>query len=114
MIFIRICRRSAAAEIYAPSIALAEFLHITYVHEEMSFGKIRPVNILADISTAIAFAKCATKCSMLRRVDCRQRWVQAPRDRTICDLVKVRTDDNLSDISQRFWDQISLSLGEII
>ena len=89
---------SAAAEIYASSIALAGFLHITYVNEEMGFGKIRPVSILADNSTAIAFAKCATKRSKLRHVDCRQWWVQALRDRTICDLVKVGTDGNLSDI----------------
>ena len=89
---------SAAAEIYASSIALAEFLHITYVNEEMGFGRIKPINILVDNSTAIAFAKCASKRSKLRHIDCRQRWVQALRDRTICDLVKVGTDDNLSDI----------------
>ena len=65
---------------------------------EMSFGKIKPINILVDNSTAIAFAKCATKRSKLRHIDCRQRWVHALRDRTICDLVKVGTDDNLSDI----------------
>ena len=64
----------------------------------MGFGKIKPINILVDNSTAIAFAKCATKRSKLRHIDCRQRWVQALRDRTICDLVKVGTDDNLSDI----------------
>ena len=89
---------SAAAKIYASSIALAEFLHITYVNEEMGFGKIKPINILVDNSTAIAFAKCASKRSKLRPIDCRQRWVQALRDRTSCDLVKVGTDDNLSDI----------------
>ena len=66
---------SAAAEIYASSIALAEFLHITYVNEEIGFGKIKPVSILVDNSTAIAFAKCATKRSKLRHIDCRQRWV---------------------------------------
>ena len=56
---------SAAAEIYASSIALAEFLHITYVNEEMGFGKIKLINILVDNSTTIAFAKCATKRSKL-------------------------------------------------
>ena len=89
---------SSAAEIYASSIALAEFLHLTYVNEELTFGKVKPFHILVDNSTAIAFAKCATKCSKLRHIDCRQRWVQALRDRTICDLIKVGTDDNLSDI----------------
>ena len=64
----------------------------------MGFGKIKPINILIDNSTAIAFAKCATKHSKLRHIDCRHRWIQALRDRTICDLVKVGIDDNLSDI----------------
>ena len=41
---------SAAAEIYTSSIALAEFLHITYVNEEMGFGKIKPINILVHNS----------------------------------------------------------------
>ena len=44
---------SAAAEIYASRIALAEFLHVTYVNEEMGFGKIKPINILVDNSTGI-------------------------------------------------------------
>ena len=104
---------SAAAEIYASSIALAEFLHITYVNEEMGFGKIKPISTLVDSSIAIAFAKCATKRSKLRHVDCRQQWVQALRDRTICDLVKVGTDDNIFRTSSlRFEDPISLSLCE--
>ena len=64
----------------------------------MGFGKIKPINILVDSSTAIAFAKCATKYSKLCHIDCRQQWVQALRDRTICDLVRVGTDNNLSDI----------------
>ena len=61
---------SAAAEIYASSIALAEFLHITYVNEEMGFGKIKPINILVDNSTAIAFAKCASKRTGILRMSC--------------------------------------------
>ena len=89
---------SAAAEIYASSIVLAEFLHITYMNEEMGFGKIKPVNILVDNSTAIVLAKCMTKRSKLQHVDCRQRWAQALWDCTICDLVKVGTDNNLPNI----------------
>ena len=63
---------SAAAEIYASGTVLAEFLHITYVNEEMGFRKIKPINSLADNSTAIVFAKCATKHPKLWHVDCRQ------------------------------------------
>ena len=63
---------SAAAEIYVSSIVLAKFLHITNVNEEMGFGKIKPISSLADNSTAIVFAKCATKHPKLWHVDCRQ------------------------------------------
>ena len=59
---------AAAAEIYASSIALAEFLHVPDVNEEMGFGKIKPINILVDNSTALAFARCATKRSKLAAV----------------------------------------------
>ena len=48
---------------------------------EMSFGKIKPINILVDNSTAIAFAKCATKRSKLRHIDCRQRWYKPLSER---------------------------------
>ena len=78
------------------------------------FGKIKPINILVGNSTGIAFAKCATKRSKLRHIDCRQRWVQALHDCTICDLVKVGTDDNLSDIFTKILGQTSLSLCEIV
>ena len=105
---------SAAAEILASSIALAEFVHITYVNEEMGFGKIKPIGILADNSTAIAFAKCATKRSKLRHIDCRQRWVQALRDdRTICDLIKAGPRGHTTicqTFSRRYWARISSNL----
>ena len=64
----------------------------------MGFGVIKRINILVDNSTAIALAKYATKQSQLHHINCRQRSVLALQDRTICDLVKVGTDDNLSDI----------------
>ena len=38
----------------------------------VGFRKIKLVNILVDNSTAIAFAKCATKHSELCHIDCSQ------------------------------------------
>ena len=103
---------SAAAEIYASSIALAEFLHITYVNEEMGFGKIKPINILVDNSTAIAFAKCVTKRSKLRHIDCRQRWVLALRDRSICDLVEVVCYLGFADGTWAAGNRARLTVGQ--
>ena len=89
---------SAAAEVYAASVALGEFLHLSYVEDEMGFGTIRPIVINVDNTTAIAFSENSTKRSKMRHIDCRQLWVQALRDRGLCKLVKVSTDDNESDL----------------
>ena len=89
---------SAAAEIYAASVALGEFMHLSYINDEMGFGPISPLNIGVDNSTAIAFSEHSNKRSKLRHIDCRQLWVQALRDRNLCRLVKVGTEENLSDM----------------
>ena len=71
---------SAAAEIYAAPVALGEFMHLSYINDEMGFGPISPLNIGVDNSTAIAFSEHSNKRSKLRHIDCRQLWVQALRD----------------------------------
>jgi len=88
---------SAAAEVYAASIALAEFLHLSYINDEMGYGDI-PIVIGVDNSTAIAFSENSTKRSKMRHIDCRQLWVRALRNRKLCKLVKVGTEENLSDM----------------
>ena len=88
---------SAAAEVYAASIALAEFLHLSYINDEMGYGTI-PIVIGVDNSTAIAFSENSTKRSKMRHIDCRQLWVQALRNRKLCKLIKVGTEENLSDM----------------
>jgi hypothetical protein len=89
---------SAAAEIYAASVALGEFMHLSYINDEMGFGPISPLHIGVDNSTAIAFSENSNKRSKLRHIDCRQLWVQALRDRNLCRLIKVGTEENLSDM----------------
>ena len=51
-----------------------------------------------DNSTAIAFSEHSNKRTKLRHINCQQLWVQALRDKNLCRLVKVGTDDNLSDM----------------
>jgi len=88
---------SAAAEVYAASVALVEFLHLTYVLEEMGLGCVSPIELEVDNSTAIAFAE-GGKRSKMRHIDCRQKWVEALRDHALVKLIKVGTDDNLADL----------------
>ena len=89
---------SAAAEVYAASIALSEFLHLTFILDEMGLGLISPIVLEVDNSTAIAFADDSGKRSKMRHIDCRQRWVQALRDHSLVTLQKVDTNDNLADL----------------
>ena len=88
---------SAAAEVYAASVALTEFLHLTFVLEEMGLGCVSPIKLEVDNSTAIAFAE-GSKRSKMRHIDCRQQWVEALRDHSLVKLIKVGTDDNLADL----------------
>jgi hypothetical protein len=95
---------SAAAEIFAVSIALNEFLHLAYVTDEMGFFFPRPIELQVDNSTAIHFSKGSTRRSKLRHIDARQEWVCALRDESIVKLVKVDTKENLADLNSKFLD----------
>ena len=95
---------SAAAEIFAASVALNEFLHLAYVTDEMGFDFPRPILLQVDNSTAIHFSKGSTRRSKLRHIDARQEWVCALRDEGIVKLVKVDTKENLADLNSKFLD----------
>ena len=88
----------AAAEIYAASVALSEILHLSYVHSEMGEEFDLPINIEVDNATAIAFSQGTARRSKLKHIDVRQQWVQELRDRQVCRLIKVSSEQNLSDI----------------
>ena len=98
---------SAAAEIYAASVALNEILHLAYVSDELGYEFPCPVPLEVDNASAIAFSKGTTKRSKLRHIDARQAWVEALRDQTVVELVKVNTKDNIADLNSKLLDQVT-------
>jgi hypothetical protein len=48
-----------------------------------------------------------TKRSKLRHIDARQAWVEALRDQTIVELVKVDTKSNIADLNSKLLDQVT-------
>ena len=95
---------SAAAEIYAASVALSEVLHLSYICDEIGDPMELPVRIQVDNAAAIAFASDRVRRSKLKHIDVRQEWVQALRDHHVCKLEKVDTKDNLSDLMTKILD----------
>ena len=88
---------SVASEIYAVSVALSEFLHLSYVSDEMGWSIDLPLEIRVDNAAAIAFSGGNTRRSKLRHIDVRQQWVTQLRNAEVCKLVKVDTKANLAD-----------------
>ena len=66
---------SAAAEVYAASVALSRLLHMSYVYDEMGQGFEMPIENGVDNATAITFAAGTVKKGKLRHIDARQDWV---------------------------------------
>ena len=95
---------SAAAEVYAASVALNQFLHLLYVPDEMGFEFPIPLTLEVDNQTAIHFSKGSTKCSKLKHIDARQSWVEALHDNTIPKFDWVPTTENLADLNSKFLD----------
>ena len=50
---------SAAAEIYALSIALNKFLHLAYITDELGYSFLIPIPLEVDNATAILFSQGA-------------------------------------------------------
>ena len=97
---------SAAAEIYAASIALNECLYLSYMVDEMGQPMDLPIDIQVDNTTAIAFSKDRINRSKLKHIDCRQAWVEALRDDSICRLSKVDTKENVADLGTKILDTV--------
>ena len=95
---------SAAAEIFAASIACNEFLHLSYVSAELGMPFPTPICLEVDNATAITFSKDTVRRSKLRHIDARQCWVEALRDERIIKLHKVDTDQNLADLNSKLLD----------
>ena len=92
---------SAAAEIFAASIATNEFLHLGYVSGELGMVFPQTIDLEVDNETAIMFSKDTVRRSKLRHIDSRQSWVEALRDDRIVRFVKVHTDENLADLNSK-------------
>ena len=88
---------SAASEIYAVSVALSEFLHMSYVSDEMGGSIDLPLEVRVDNAAAVAFIGGNTRRSKLRHIDVRQQWVAQLQDAEVCKLIKVDTKENLAD-----------------
>jgi hypothetical protein len=89
---------STAAEIYAAANATVEFLHLSYIADEMNIPFPKPFKLHIDNAAAIVFAEHTAFKSKLKHIDTRQEWVKKLRDRGIVTPVKVPTCDNLADL----------------
>ena len=78
-------------------MALSEFLHLSYVSDEMGWSIDLPLEIRVDNAAAVAFSGGNTRRSKLRHIDMRQQWVAQLRDAGVCKLAKVDTKANLAD-----------------
>ena len=100
---------SAAAEIFAASVALNELLHLGYVTSELSLSYPQLILLEVDNATAIMFLKDQVRCSKLQHIDCRQAWVEALCDGHIVKLIKVDTNDNLADLNSKLLNVVCFS-----
>ena len=89
---------SAAAEIYAASVALSEMCYLSYISDEMGMAIGLPFVLQVDNSTCLAFSKDQVQRSKLRHIDCRQEWVLALRDADVVRLEWVESASNFADL----------------
>ena len=91
---------SGAAEVYAAGNASQDFLHLSYVSEELGLGFALPFNLEMDNTAAQAFADDTVIKTKLKHniIDCRQDWVRILRDRDICTPKHVDTKLNVADL----------------
>ena len=97
---------SAAAEIFAASVALNELLHLGYVTSELGLAYPQPILLEVDNATAITFSKDQVRRSKLRHIDCRQAWVEALHDERIIKLIKVDMTENLADLNSKLLNVV--------
>ena len=94
-----IATSSAEAEIYAASTAVQDFMHLSYVAEELGVNDFpSPFPLHIDNAAAKVFADDTCRVSRLKHIDMRCKWVKQMRNRQIVFAVKVPTDDNIADV----------------
>ena len=89
---------SAAAEIYAASVALSEMCYLSYISDEMGVPIRLPFRLQVDNSTCLAFGEDQIQRSKLRHIDCRQEWVLALRDAKVVQMEWVESAHNFADL----------------
>ena len=89
---------SSAAEIYAAANATYEFLHLSYIAEEIGLDFPLPFALQMDNAAAKIFAEGSAFKTKLKHIDCRQEWVKTLRDRNICVPVHVTSKNNWADL----------------
>ena len=90
---------SGAAEIYSAANATFEFLHLSYVANEMpGIDFPTPMVLEMDNTTAECFVNNTAFKSKLKHIDVRQNWVRVLRDKNIVIPKHVSTQDNLADL----------------
>ena len=93
----------AVSEIYAVSVVLSEFLHLSYVSDEMGWSINLLLEIQVDNAAAIAFSGGNTCRSKLCHIDVQQQWVTQLRNAEVCKLIKVDTKANLADLFTKMF-----------
>ena len=91
---------------YAAANATFEFLHLSYVVDEM--GNInfpKPMVLQMDNSTAECFVNNSAFKSKLKHIDVRQHWVRVLRDKNIIIPQHVNTKANLADLFTKVLDR---------
>ena len=89
---------SAAAEIYAASVALSEMCYLSYISDEMGVPIRLPFKLQVDNSTCLAFGQDQIQRSKLRHIDCRQEGVLALRDAKVVQMEWVESEHNFADL----------------
>ena len=89
---------SAAVEIYGAGNATIEFLHLSYVSDEMGISFPKPIVLQIDNTAAIVFANATAVKTTLKHIDVRQHWVRLLRNKKLILPKWVHSPDNLADI----------------
>ena len=95
---------SGAAEVYAASNAIFEFLHLSYTADEMGIPFPKPIKMQVDNKTTIAFADNTAFKTKLKHIDVRQKWVKTLRNKDILVTQHVSSQDSLADIFTKILD----------
>ena len=100
---------SGASETLGAGNATQDFLHLSYVAEEMGVPFPKPFRLQMDNDAARVFADGSAFKTRMKHMDCRQEWVKMLRDKDICTPVHVPIADNLADIFTRILPRESFT-----